>query len=463
LNVARIQVQSEEIKMKTPRHEQPIYWMARSVFSLLLLTLICHAAAAQTNTFPSSGNVGVGTTSPTVALDVVNFVAAGTGTARFKNTNANTQVIIDSAASQNANLRFDNNATPVWYLGNSANNDRFRFLNGNANGNAEVFSILQNGNVGIGTTGPVGKLEVAGSIYSSAPETNTVFNGLVGNNNAAVIGPQGYWAFRSDLSHRFNLDVYNSGSPLAAVTVNQAGNVGIATTSPQKTLHVVTDLDSSSAKALWIAKDDNLSGLRIGYHQTNNYSEIQAFVGGSADKLILNPSGGNVGIGTSTPNSQYKLDVAGNINSSATITGNNIAAKYQDVAEWVPSSEQLPAGTVVVLDSNRANEVIASSQAYDTRVAGVISAQPGISLGEKGDGKVLVATTGRVRLKVDATRAPIQIGDLLVTSDVPGFAMKSEAVNLGGVQIHRPGTLIGKALEPLARGSGEILVLLGLQ
>ena len=50
-----------------------------------------------------------------------------------------------------------------------------------------------------------------------------------------------------------------------------------------------------------------------------------------------------------------------------------------------------------------------------------------------------------------------------MTSDIAGVAMKSEGVNLGGVQIHRPGTIIGKALEPLAKGSGEILVLLSLQ
>ncbi|MDQ2976801.1 MAG: hypothetical protein M3R69_15500, partial [Acidobacteriota bacterium] len=177
--------------------------------------------------------------------------------------------------------------------------------------------------------------------------------------------------------------------------------------------------------------------------------------------LLLNQGGGNVGIGT--PNPQYKLDVAGNINSSATITGNNIVAKYQDVAEWVPAAEQLPAGTVVVLDHTKSNQVISSTQAYDTRVAGVISAQPGIALGESGENKVLVATTGRVRVKVDASRGPIHIGDLLVTSDTPGAAMKSQPVNIGGVELHRPGTLIGKALEPLAKGTGEILVLLSLQ
>ena len=66
-------------------------------------------------------------------------------------------------------------------------------------------------------------------------------------------------------------------------------------------------------------------------------------------------------------------------------------------------------------------------------------------------------------MKVDATRAPIQIGDLLVTSDTPGLAMKSKPIAISGRRIHSPGTLIGKALEPLARGKGEILVLLSLQ
>ncbi len=93
----------------------------------------------------------------------------------------------------------------------------------------------------------------------------------------------------------------------------------------------------------------------------------------------------------------------------------------------------------------------------------MISLQPGIALGEHGEGKVLVATTGRVKVKVDATYSPIRIGDLLVTSDKEGFAMRSEPITISKRQIHSPGTLIGKALEPLSGGVGEILVLLSLQ
>ncbi|HEX8351658.1 MAG TPA: hypothetical protein VF611_01950, partial [Pyrinomonadaceae bacterium] len=141
----------------------------------------------------------------------------------------------------------------------------------------------------------------------------------------------------------------------------------------------------------------------------------------------------------------------------------NINAKYQDVAEWVPSKQKLAVGTVVIVDAAGVNHVTASTAAYDTSVAGVITGQPGLLLGEAGEGKVKVATTGRVKVKVDATRFPIRAGDLLVTSGVSGVAMRSEPVSVGGVAMHRPGTLIGKALEPLAKGTGEILVLLSLQ
>src|SRR4030095_15743476 len=102
----------------------------------------------------------------------------------------------------------------------------------------------------------------------------------------------------------------------------------------------------------------------------------------SASNVFRVTQAGNVGVGTTTPVS--KLHVVGDI----TVTG-NINAKYQDVAEWVPSTQKLAAGTVVVLDTARDNHVVASAKSYDTRVAGVISAQPGITLGEAGEGKAL--------------------------------------------------------------------------
>lgn len=167
-------------------------------------------------------------------------------------------------------------------------------------------------------------------------------------------------------------------------------------------------------------------------------------------------SRGYVGIGTATPGAL--LHVAGD----ALVDG-NIAAKYQDVAEWVDSAERLVPGTVVVVDAARANNVKGSVRAYDAAVAGAVSAKPGLVLGQQAPGRVLVAHSGRVRVKVDARYGAIRAGDLLVTSPTPGYAMRSRPVRLNGVTIHRPGTILGKALEPLRKGQGEILALLTLQ
>jgi hypothetical protein len=189
------------------------------------------------------------------------------------------------------------------------------------------------------------------------------------------------------------------------------------------------------------------------------YTATQAPV--TIQETLTTTEDGNVGIGTVNPT--VKLDVVGDVAISGTVSGGNIIAKYQDIAEWVPSRGFLPPGTVVVLDASRPNAVEPSSSPYDARVAGVISPKPGLVLGEASVDKSLVATTGRVKVRVDASAGAIMIGDLLVTSDKPGLAMRSEAISLAGVPIHRPGTILGKALEPLANGQGEILVLLSLQ
>src|ERR1043166_40165 len=213
------------------------------------------------------------------------------------------------------------------------------------------------------------------------------------------------------------------------------------------------------------------SGLELDFVPSGNTGTIRAYNRSSSAYQLLSlndavtvtgGSSGKMGIGISNP--QYRLDVSGTIHASGDITSSgSITANYQDVAEWVPSTQDLAPGTVVVLDRSRHNQVIASANAYDTTVAGVVSEHPGIVLGSGGAGKAQVATTGRVHVKVDATSAPLGVGDLLVTSDVAGTAMRSVPVIVGGVSIHRPGTIIGKALEPLQSGTGEILVLLSLQ
>ena len=129
-----------------------------------------------------------------------------------------------------------------------------------------------------------------------------------------------------------------------------------------------------------------------------------------------------------------------------------------DVAEYFPTPEDPEPGTVMTIDPAGGSRLRSSTKAYDTTVAGIVSTEPGVSLGTKedgNDGEKLIAVAGRVQCKVDASYAAIKPGDLLTTSDTPGHAMKATDPAIG--------TILGKALEPLDSGTGTIEVLVTLQ
>ncbi|MCJ7739271.1 MAG: hypothetical protein MUQ10_18485, partial [Anaerolineae bacterium] len=62
---------------------------------------------------------------------------------------------------------------------------------------------------------------------------------------------------------------------------------------------------------------------------------------------------------------------------------------------------------------------------------------------------------GIVSCKVSAENGPIHRGDLLTTSSIPGHAMRADDP--------QPGTILGKALGPLATDTGVIQILVTLQ
>lgn len=336
--------------------------------------------------------------------------------------------------------------------------------------NIERMQISSSGRIGIGTT-PQDALHVfstaqtVGTIRLQGGNTYAGFFGmweghslLLSNNrhpgtganyNTTVIGAQvSLWGGDTIFYSTSNGPI---GNTTELMRVKTGGTVGIGTANPAFKLDVQGGTVNASG-GLCIAGDCRTAWSQVGG------SSSQWTTSGTS----IYYNGGNVGIGTTTPNVKLYVAGDGRFTGSLTVDG-NLAAKYQDLAEWVPATEQFAAGTVVVLDETTANQVTSSNSSYDTRVAGVVSEQPGIALGEKSENKVLVATTGRVRVRVDASKSPIRIGDLLVTSDVAGTAMKSEPITIGGRKMHAPGTLVGKALEPLEKGSGMILVLLSLQ
>jgi len=138
---------------------------------------------------------------------------------------------------------------------------------------------------------------------------------------------------------------------------------------------------------------------------------------------------------------------------------------HGDIAENYTAGEILGPGDVVKISTAGKLELILARHPHDTAVAGVVATDPSLRLAggiPNGEG-VPLAIAGRVVCKVDASFGPIAPGDLLTTSPNPGHAMRADLIDIGGVQIHRPGTILGKALEACEEGTSLIQVLVTLQ
>lgn len=368
-------------------------------------------------------------------------------------------------------------------------------------------AVYNNGNVGIGVSNPVSVLHANAGVGMNVQLGYYAAFGTVYSSWATVIGSnvRAKQATANELenitthsSYSGSAIVLNAGSGIMFHTrqgaatagstyssprmlITEAGLVGIGPYYPGQLLDVNTNTGEASIRAntvnstnaavitAQVGNGTSSSKVALSRYQSSDATpaywdigirgtnDLKIFDGINAvSRVVVSAANGNVGIGTDWPTS--KLHVVGDIY----VTG-NIGAKYQDVAEWVPAEGALAPGTVVIVAPGRENVVAAAGEAYDTRVAGVVSARPGLILGEPGASKVQVATTGRVKVKVDATNGPIQAGDLLVSAGRSGFAMKSVPMEINGRKFHQPGTLVGKALEGLEGGTGEILVLLSLQ
>jgi len=137
-----------------------------------------------------------------------------------------------------------------------------------------------------------------------------------------------------------------------------------------------------------------------------------------------------------------------------------------DFAEAVPARPSAIAyepGDVLVI-SAAGRSVERTKRPYSRRVMGVYSTRPGVLGAEKGGGitrvdagDVPVAVIGIVPTKVSTENGPVAAGDLLVTSSLPGYAMKGTDWD----RMH--GAVVGKALEPLTTEKGVIRVLVTLQ
>ena len=179
-------------------------------------------------------------------------------------------------------------------------------------------------------------------------------------------------------------------------------------------------------------------------------NEIMARNNGQVSTLYLNNEGGNVRVGGNT--GRLIVPVLEILGGADLVEG--FEASDADVHE---------PGTVMVIDSENAGQLRASTSAYDACVAGVISGaggiQPGLRMGQEGvaDGDNLVAMTGRVWVKATVEGGAIRPGDLLTTSALAGHAMRVDD------RERALGCVLGKAMSALDEGTGLVLVLVNLQ
>jgi hypothetical protein len=170
----------------------------------------------------------------------------------------------------------------------------------------------------------------------------------------------------------------------------------------------------------------------------------------------IHTGGGNGIFGAGSPAGRFAGDVE--VTGDVKLTGGDCAEDF-DIADV----ELVEPGTVMVVgEQGRLHQ---SHQAYDKRVAGVISGagayKPGLVLDKQPqptqNDRKPIALLGKVYCKVHAGYAPIEVGDLLTTSDTPGYAMKATD------SLKAFGAVIGKALRPLKEGQGLVPILISLQ
>ncbi len=115
-----------------------------------------------------------------------------------------------------------------------------------------------------------------------------------------------------------------------------------------------------------------------------------------------------------------------------------------DLAEYYYSNTSLEAGDVVAIQPDQPAGIGKSESRYQKNLLGVVSTNPGLTLGPVAENAYPIALSGRIPVKITNENGAIHVGDLLTSSSRPGYAMRATGA----------GAVIGRVLnEPEAMTS----------
>ena len=239
-----------------------------------------------------SAKVGIGTDSPQGILDVrsdasnsVPKIIVGNSTTTYNQTNSGSIVFTEGGTFEHMEITY-----------NGASNKLL--FNSPIDSATGLLTINRTGNVGIGTTSPGAKLNVAGDILIDSGEY--ISWGTVGSTSIEGSTASNKLQFRTNSSDRMIID--------------SSGNVGIGTTSPSVKLQInhtggnngiriISPNDVNGFLQFGDSDDANVGRIIYGHS-----SDSMQFVTNDAERIRIDDSG-NVGIGTTSPT--RALDVAG--------------------------------------------------------------------------------------------------------------------------------------------------------
>jgi|SoiMethySBSTD1v2_1073268.scaffolds.fasta_scaffold01419_1 hypothetical protein len=421
-----------------------------------------------------NGNVGIGTPTPGAKLEINNgdlLFKAATATPE----NAGAILFRSAGGGQKGRIWSNPSAGAGLFLSSGDNNPDI--------------TVDSNGNVGIGTITPGTKLTVQtatsdyGVTHTDGEVSLTTF---VGTGNSTTT--KGGWL---GTSSNHDLRFFTANGP-TRMTIDKTGNVGIGTIAPENSEQWNRVLDLVGVNHTKLSVRTNTIDARVVAHEWGWWGAPPGMVVGtkgnhplsfatnSSSRMTILASGdtmiaGRVGtVGFSAmPLRQGWYGGVHTWDVEAEGTMWSRAGYYSgpfDLAENYYSDLDLAAGDVVCLDKHQ-DRIVQSGRANDDLVIGVISTQPGVLLNSNPDSQppnpgwlpYPVALSGRVPCKVTDENGPIERGDLLTSSSVPGHAMKAKPIVVDGQPIYRPGTLIGKALESLASGKGMVEIFVCLR